>query len=102
MDHKTIEQPQAIVHIEQAVTFPILDTKWIPRTAKFISMGVRSNGTGALKIFELNEGSLNLVREISQKSGFRCGSFGGSMHRTHLAAGDFEGKLQILCVTQIQ
>lgn len=91
-----MEQPQVLVHIEHAVTFPILDTKWIPQTAKFIALGVRSNRTGALKIFELNEGSLNLVREINQKSGFRCGSFGGSTQRTHLAAGNFEGRMQIL------
>lgn len=91
-----LQLPQAIVHIEQTVTFPILDTKWIPQTAKFVSMGVHSNKTGALKVFELNEGSLNLVREITQRSGFRCGSFGGSTQRTHLAAADFDGRLQIL------
>lgn len=91
-----LDLPNAFVHIEQTVTFPILDTQWIPGTAKFVSMGVRSNGTGALKIFELNKGSLNLVREITQKSGFRCGAFGGSTQRTHLAVADFDGRLQVL------
>lgn len=97
MDPKVVEPPQPFVYIEETVPYPVLDTRWLPKSAKFVAMGVRAqNRTGVLQLFELNEGKLDLVREYSQKSGFRCGAFGGGVHRNHLAVADFEGKIQIL------
>lgn len=91
-------KPQMIAHIEHPVDFSIYDTKWIPCSAKFAVLGCRSNGNGVLRVFELNAGQLECVAEREQAGqAFKCGSFGASsLRRTHMAVGDFEGKLQIL------
>lgn len=85
-----------VIHTEKQLDHTIFDTKWIPNTAKCIALGSKPNGNGILEIFELDSGSLNLLREYEQKSTFKCGSFGASpMSEKHLATVNFDGKLQV-------
>lgn len=76
----------------------MFDTKWVPSTTKFVAIGGKSNATGIIKLYELNNGRLNLVREFNKKSTFKTGTFlsSSSRHPSHFAIGDFEGSLQIL------
>lgn len=92
------KKPQMIAHIEQSLDFSIYETRWIPCSAKFVVLGCRPNGNGLLRVYELNGGQLECVAEREQtRQAFKCGSFGASsLRRTHMAVGDFEGKLQIL------
>lgn len=85
--------PLVFTHIEQLENFTIFDTKWIPKTAKFIVIGGRSNNTGVIKVHELNSGNIDLVRELNKKSTLKCGA---PLYRTQFAIGDFDGTLQIL------
>lgn len=92
-----MDKPFVIGHIEKPLDFTIFDTKWLPRSAKCIVLGNMPNGNGILKIFELNGGQLDLVREHEQKSAFKCGSFGASpLRKAHMAVISFDGRLQIL------
>ena len=93
----TFNKPQIIAHIEKSLDFSIFDTKWIPCSAKFCVIGSKPNGNGIVKVFELNSGELDLIREFEQKTSYKCGTFGASsLRRSDLALGDFNGKLQIL------
>lgn len=92
------EQPLVFSHIEQTENFTVFDTKWVPKTKKFVAIGGKSNATGVIKVYELNNGRLNTVREFNKKSTFKTGTFLSSSlrHPSHFAIGDFEGSLQIL------
>lgn len=91
-------QPLIFSHIEEKENFTVFDTKWIPSTAKFVAIGGKSNATGIIKVYELNNGRLRTVREFHKKSTFKTGTFlsSSTRHPSHLAIGDFEGSLQIL------
>lgn len=94
-----LKKPQIIAHIEKSLNFSIFDTKWIPLSAKFVVMGSKPNGNGIVKIFELNSGDLDLIKEFESKASFKCGSFGASSaRRPQLAVGDFDGKLSVFDV----
>lgn len=91
-----LKKPQIIAHIEKSLNFSIFDTKWIPMSAKFVVIGSKPNGNGIVKIFELNSGELDLVKEFEGKSSFKCCSFSASsLRKPQLAAGDFDGNLNI-------
>lgn len=94
---ENLKKPQMIAHIEKALNYSIFDVKWIPCSAKFVVLGTKPNGNGIIQVFELNSGELDLVKEHERKVSLKCGSFGASsLRQTHMAIGDFEGKLQIL------
>lgn len=90
--------PLIFSHIEQNENFTVFDTKWVPSTIKFVAIGGKANATGVIKVYELNNGSLHMVREITKKSTFKTGTFLSSSSRypSHFVVGDFEGSLQIL------
>lgn len=86
-----------IALIEKPLNYSIFDVKWIPCSAKFVVLGSRPKGTGVLEIYELNDDKADLVKEIEQKVSIRCGTFGAtSIRDSHLALGDFNGKLSVL------
>ncbi|CRK90291.1 CLUMA_CG003987, isoform A [Clunio marinus] len=87
---------QTLAHIEHSVNYSIFDVKWIPFSAKFISIGSKTNGNGIFQIYELDSPKVKLVKEVTQESSLKCSSFGiSSPGERHLAVGDFSGKLQI-------
>lgn len=90
-----LEKPQILTHIiHRLSTFTAYDVKWLPSSAKIVVLGQHARGTGALQIFELDDGALKLIRETEKQVGFKCGTFGAStMPNRHLATGDFEGRL---------
>lgn len=84
-------------HIKHVENFSVLDTKWIPQTAKFVAIGGRANGTGLIKVYEMNGNQIDVVREINRKDTFKCAAFGLSRTKhSYLAIGDFGGSLQIM------
>lgn len=92
-----MDKPQVIALIEKPLNYSIFDVKWIPCSAKFVVLGSRPKGTGVLEIYELNDDKADLVKEIEQKVSIRCGTFGAtSIRDSHLALGDFNGKLSVL------
>ena len=90
-------QVQTIAHIQHSLNYSVFDVKWIPFTAKFISVGSKSNGKGILQILELDTPNLNLIKEVELESSVKCCSFGSfSPEERHFVTGDFAGKLKIL------
>lgn len=92
-----MDKPYVLCHIEKLVDFTIFDTKWLPCSAKCIALGNKSNGKGVLRIFEMNAGQLEMVRDFEYKTTLKSGSFGASsLQRSHMAVVSFDGRLQML------
>uniref|UniRef100_A0A182SI88 WD repeat-containing protein 92 n=1 Tax=Anopheles maculatus TaxID=74869 RepID=A0A182SI88_9DIPT len=91
-----MDSVQMISHIEKSLNYSVYDVKWIPCTAKFVAVGSQPKGTGTIQIYELNRGTLDLVRETEKAVSLKCCSFGASRLRAeHLAVGDFAGTLAV-------
>jgi hypothetical protein len=69
-----MDKPQIILHSQKSVNYTVFDVKWIPTSAKFISLGNHARGTGALDIFEITHGDIALVAQVEKKH-----------HRWHVA-----------------
>ncbi|XP_045436790.1 dynein axonemal assembly factor 10 isoform X1 [Pipistrellus kuhlii] len=114
------EKPQIIAHIQKGLNYTVFDCKWMPCSAKFVTMGNFARGTGVIQLYEIQHGDLKLLREIvqsfqgpnqkeKQTSGglsvtweiekakpIKCGTFGAtSLQQRYLATGDFAGNLHI-------
>lgn len=92
----TTDAPQIIEHIHKSINYTPYDTKWVPCSARFLSMGINPNATGALQLYQLNNGDLELIADGKTASGIKCGTFGASfVEDRHVATGDHAGKLVI-------
>lgn len=61
-----MDKPQIILHSQKSVNYTVFDVKWIPTSAKFLSLGNHARGTGALDIFEITHGDITLVSQVSR------------------------------------
>lgn len=61
---ENFEKPQIIAHIEKSLNYTVFDVKWIPCSAKFVSLGMHPRDTGALQVYELSKGDIKLVLEV--------------------------------------
>ena len=68
-----MDKPQIILHSQKSVNYTVFDVKWIPTSAKFISLGSHARGTGALEIYEMTHGDVTLVSQVRKR---RRRSFG--------------------------
>lgn len=90
------DAPQIIEHIHKGINFTPYDTRWVPYSARFVTMGIHSNAKGALNVYQLNNGDLETVVEGVVGSGVKCGTFAASAAEDrYLATGDHAGKLVI-------
>ncbi|KAJ3202874.1 hypothetical protein HDU82_007008, partial [Entophlyctis luteolus] len=91
-----LKKPQVIVLETKSVAYTPYDVKWIPCTARFVVMGQHPRGTGALAVYELEQGRAVLVKESEKPHALKCGSFGASnLVERHLATGAFDGTLAV-------
>eukprot|EP00002_Diphylleia_rotans_P032015 TRINITY_DN6683_c0_g2_i2.p1 TRINITY_DN6683_c0_g2~~TRINITY_DN6683_c0_g2_i2.p1 ORF type:complete len:359 (+),score=65.62 TRINITY_DN6683_c0_g2_i2:73-1149(+) len=92
----TTTKPQIIEYINHTCNYTVLDTMFIPCSAKIVVLGTYPRGTGVMHIMELNEGKLQTVQEIEKKSPFRTGTFAAStFEERHLATGDLDGRMSV-------
>lgn len=90
---------QIITHIEKSVNYSVFDVKWIPYSAKFISIGTKTNGKGIIQFYELSSPNVELIKEITIDNALKCCSFGTSIPgERQLAIGDFNGNLRVFDV----
>ncbi|XP_065785108.1 dynein axonemal assembly factor 10 [Muntiacus reevesi] len=90
------EKPQVISHIQKGLNYTVFDCKWMPCSAKFVTMGNFARGTGVIQLYEIQQGDLKLLREIEKAKPIKCGTFGAtSLQQRYLATGDFAGNLHI-------
>lgn len=93
---ESLQKPQIISHVEKSVEYSVNDVKWIPATAKFVTIGGKSNGTGIVEIYSLSGEGVEKVDEFCKKDQFKCGTFdASSLRNRHLATGDYTGRLQV-------
>lgn len=91
------DAPQIIEHTNKGLDFTPYDCKWIPVSPRFIAMGTRARGTGAINVYELTQTGINLVKEIERPNGIKCGTFGASfLEDRHVAVGDYAGDVTML------
>ncbi|TNN80949.1 WD repeat-containing protein 92 [Liparis tanakae] len=91
-----LAKPQIIAHIQKSLNYTVFDSKWIPRSARFVCLGNFARGTGVMQIYELQHGEAVLVKEVEKPKAIKCGTFGAtSLQQRHIATGDFEGNLNI-------
>ena len=91
-----MDKPQIIAHIEKSVNYTLYDCKWIPRSAKFVTLGSHPRGTGAIHVYELTNRDVTLLKESEPSTSIKCGTFAASSLQTrHLATGDFKGNLHV-------
>ncbi|RHY89876.1 hypothetical protein DYB37_001599 [Aphanomyces astaci] len=92
----TTDAPQVIEHITKSVNYTPYDARWIPCSARFVSMGIHPRATGAINVFALQQGELKVVHELEKQHGVKCGTFGASsLDARHLAVGDYAGIMSI-------
>lgn len=93
---ESLAKPQLICHNETALDYAIHDVKWIPCSAKFVSLGGKSNGAGIVEIYSLSGDGVKKIDEFCKKDHFKCCTFdASSLKDRHLATGDFSGRLQV-------
>ncbi|XP_074657007.1 dynein axonemal assembly factor 10-like [Tubulanus polymorphus] len=91
-----MDKPQILIHIEKSMNYTLFDAKWIPCSAKFVVLGNYARGTGALQVYQVAHGGIELVHECEKGKGFKCATFGASsLQQRYVATGDLQGKLQI-------
>lgn len=96
MSDLSSEKPQIIEHIHRSIAWTVHDTRWIPQSARFVAVGEYARGTGALQVFALSHGKLELLLEAEKKFGFKCAAFGGHAQSARiLSTGDFDGHLMM-------
>lgn len=61
----TTEAPQIIEHCQLSITYSPTDVRWVPSSARFVAIGEKPRGTGALQVYELDGGKAKLVHEVS-------------------------------------
>eukprot|EP01051_Picozoa_sp_SAG22_P037742 SAG22_NODE_19001_length_279_cov_0.577778_1_plen_62_part_01 len=61
MDFTQSDKPQVILHIHKSLNYTLFDTKWIPASPRMVLLGNHARGTGALQIYNMNKGDLELV-----------------------------------------
>lgn len=70
-----------------------LQSKWIPHSDRFITLGSFKDGKGALSLHQLDQNlEIKTIRNIEISTGFRCGSFGISPSCLRmLTTGQYDG-----------
>jgi WD40 repeat protein len=94
--------PHLIEHIKHDINFTPNDTKFIPRSARFVACGVAPNGKGTIGITELCKGEIDLKQETISEVGIKCATFGASpIENRSVALGHYDGELCILDLEDI-
>lgn len=89
--------PLLYSHVVHDEDYFVLDTRWIPQTVKFVSVGAKTNNTGMIKIHGLNENKIDTVQEFGHEAPIKCCTFGVSAKsNSFLTTGNFHGGLQIM------
>ncbi|KAG9416848.1 WD repeat-containing protein 92 [Aphanomyces cochlioides] len=92
----TTDAPQVIEHITKSLNYTPYDARWIPCSARFVSMGIHPRATGAINVFALQQGELKTVLELEKQHGVKCGTFGASSQdERQLAVGDYAGVMSV-------
>jgi hypothetical protein len=85
---------QILEHAKVSLDWTPHDCKWIPHSARLVSVGATARNTGMLAIYNLTGGKAELAWKNEQPSALRASTFGASTSRA-LAVVNFAGHLQV-------
>ena len=92
----TKDRPQIIEHVSKSINYTPFESRWIPCSAKFVTVGSSAKGQGVFNIYELEKNDLATVSETEVGDGFMCGTFGAATYESRqFATGGNKGRLQI-------
>ncbi|KAJ3234396.1 WD repeat-containing protein 92 [Chytriomyces hyalinus] len=98
-----LKKPQIITLETKGVDYTPYDVKWVPSSARFVSLGQYARGTGALVVYELENGKAVKVAQKETQSALKCGTFGAStLAQRHVATGDFDGRLSVFDLERME
>lgn len=60
-----MDKPQIILHVQKPVSYTLYEARWIPCSAKFVSLGSYARGTGAFQIYEVTHGDVKVIQDVS-------------------------------------
>ncbi|KAI8612714.1 WD40-repeat-containing domain protein [Chytriomyces sp. MP71] len=91
-----LKKPQIITLETKSLDYTPYDVKWVPASARFVVLGQHARGTGALAIYELEQGKAKLLKSSEKPHALKCATFGAStLQDRHVATGDFEGNMRV-------
>lgn len=77
------------------VRFTPHDSRWVPKSARFVVLGETAKSTGVLSAFKLSGSGVRKLVEIERQSGFKCCTFGShTLPERLLVAGTLNGELE--------
>ena len=60
-----MDKPQILIHAEKAVKYTANGCNWLPKSKRLITYGSHANRSGALEVYDLDNGKLVLMQEVS-------------------------------------
>jgi len=60
-----MDKPQIIIHVQKSLNYTLFDNRWIPCSAKFVVLGQKPRGTGAIQVYEVAHGDVNILKDVS-------------------------------------
>ena len=63
-------KPQILTYISHSLQYTPFDCKWIPGSARVLVIGQYARGAGAVQLFEMNGGQLEVVAQVLAFYGF--------------------------------
>lgn len=91
----TTDAPQIIEHIHKSVAYTPFDVKWIPCSARFLTVGTTPKNKGAFQVHEMNSGETTTLLDSQKRDGIKCATFGAASLERQVAVGDFAGVLNV-------
>ena len=60
----TTDAPQLIEHINKTLNFTPYAVRWVPCSARVVVMGIYPKATGAIQIYEMQQGNLKQISQV--------------------------------------
>lgn len=86
----------------ESVGHTIYGTAWIPQSARIVTVGMTSRGTGPVTVWEFREKRLVQATQVEMKEALKCVSFGASVvPQRQFATGDHRGRLLVFDIEKL-
>lgn len=90
------------LHAEQA-NYTVNGTAWIPQSARLLTVGMTSRGTGPVSIWEMKNQKLSVQSSCEHAHAIKCVSFGASIvPKREFAIGDHNGGLGVFDIERLK
>eukprot|EP00768_Dysnectes_brevis_P006559 gnl/Dysnectes_brevis/5214_a7395_656.p1 GENE.gnl/Dysnectes_brevis/5214_a7395_656~~gnl/Dysnectes_brevis/5214_a7395_656.p1 ORF type:complete len:384 (-),score=40.77 gnl/Dysnectes_brevis/5214_a7395_656:33-1130(-) len=89
-----ILDPHILQLYTESANYNIFGVSWIPQSARIVSVGMSSRGTGPITVWSMTKNKLVKDKEHDKAAAFKCVTFGASvLPKRQFATGDHDGRL---------